>query len=111
MRRQLAAAISRSAGVIVTCTSFSASAKVDGVTSGPTGGAVPKAGGAPGGGVGLRGLVAGEGDRRQHACTQHAQWRGQQELASRVHRGAISWLSVSGLPSIRTRCGYCRPPW
>ena len=33
--RQLAAAISRSAGVIVTCTSFSASAKVAGDTAGP----------------------------------------------------------------------------
>jgi hypothetical protein len=32
-------------------TSFSASAKVPPDTSGPTGGAVPKAGGAPGGGA------------------------------------------------------------
>src|SRR5439155_25056364 len=46
--RQLFAAISRCAGVIVTCISFSASANVAGVTSGPTGGAVLNAGGAPG---------------------------------------------------------------
>jgi hypothetical protein len=32
----------------VTCTSFSASAKVEDDTSGPAGGEVPKAGGAPG---------------------------------------------------------------
>src|ERR1041385_4262217 len=48
VRRQLSAAIWRSDGVIVTCISFSASAKVAGVTSGPTCGAVPNAGGAPG---------------------------------------------------------------
>jgi hypothetical protein len=35
-------------GVIDTCTSFSASTKVSGVTVGPTGAAVPNAGGAPG---------------------------------------------------------------
>jgi hypothetical protein len=46
--RQLFAAISRCAGVIVTCISFSASAKVAGEISGPTGGAVLNAGGAPG---------------------------------------------------------------
>src|SRR5512138_3450088 len=56
--RQLFVAISRCAGVIVTCISFSASANVVGETSGPTGGAVLKAGGAPGvsgGGVALPG--------------------------------------------------------
>ena len=47
--RQLPAASARSASVNSTCTSFSASAKVAGDTSGPTGGAVPNAGGAPGG--------------------------------------------------------------
>src|ERR1700688_1831677 len=47
--RQLRAARSRSARVKLTCTSFSASAKVEGDTSGPAGGAVPNAGGAPGG--------------------------------------------------------------
>jgi len=46
--RQLLAAVARSAGLISTWRSFPASAKVAGVTSGPTGGAVPKAGGAPG---------------------------------------------------------------
>lgn len=46
--RQLFAAIARWASVISNCTSFSASAKVAGETSGPTGGAVLKAGGAPG---------------------------------------------------------------
>jgi hypothetical protein len=46
--RQLAAAISRSATVIVTCASFSASANVDGETGGPDIGPVPKVGGAPG---------------------------------------------------------------
>src|SRR5688500_1508521 len=45
-RRQLIAAISRSAVLIVTCTSFSASAKVDGDTAGPDTGAVPNVGGA-----------------------------------------------------------------
>jgi len=49
--RQLAAAIVRSASVIDTCASFSASANVVGETSGPTGGAVPNVGGAPGGGA------------------------------------------------------------
>ena len=49
--RQLFDAISRSAGVIVTSTSFSASAKVFGETSGPTPRAVLNAGGAPGGGA------------------------------------------------------------
>ena len=45
--RQLAAAIWRSAGVIVTCASFSASANVVGVTGGPDTGPVPNVGGAP----------------------------------------------------------------
>jgi hypothetical protein len=47
-RCQLAAAISRSAGRSVTCTSFSASANVDGDTGGPVTGPVPNVGGAPG---------------------------------------------------------------
>src|SRR5262249_18521828 len=47
--RQFAAACSRSLAVICTLTSFSASAKVAGETSGPYAGAVPNAGGAPGG--------------------------------------------------------------
>jgi hypothetical protein len=55
--RQLFAAICRSASVIGTCISFSASAKVAGDTSGPTGGAVLKAGGAPG--VAAAGLPVG----------------------------------------------------
>src|ERR1035437_7668235 len=46
---QLPAAIWRAAGLSGAWTSFSASAKVPGETAGPTGGAVPKAGGAPGG--------------------------------------------------------------
>src|SRR6185436_11423574 len=46
-RRQLAAACSRSAGLIVTCASFSASSKVDAETGGPETGPVPKVGGAP----------------------------------------------------------------
>src|SRR3979411_3556753 len=49
MLRQLPAAVARSLALNSICTSFSASAKVDGDTSGPTAGAVPKAGGAPGG--------------------------------------------------------------
>ena len=61
--RQLPAACSRSAGVSENCTSFSASAKVAAETGGPKSGAVPKAGGAPAGGVpesatGLRQAVA-----------------------------------------------------
>jgi hypothetical protein len=47
--RQLLAAVARSAGVICNCTSFSASAKVAGDTSGPTAGEVPNADGEPGG--------------------------------------------------------------
>ena len=58
-RRQLPAAWVRSAGVIVTCTSRSASSNVAAVTSGPTPGAVPKVGGAPG--VGAPGPAAGAG--------------------------------------------------
>jgi hypothetical protein len=50
--RQLPAACARSAGVSSICTSFSASAKVDALTSGPTGGAAPKVVGAPGGMLG-----------------------------------------------------------
>src|SRR5882724_4808381 len=46
--RQLAAAISRSAALIVTCASVSASANVEGDTAGPDTGAVPNVGGAPG---------------------------------------------------------------
>ena len=49
---QLVAAMSRSASESVTCASFSASAKVAGDTCGPTAGAVPKVGGAPGGAPG-----------------------------------------------------------
>jgi len=47
--RRLRAAIARSPAVICTSTSFSACSKVAGDTSGPTGLAVPNAGGAPGG--------------------------------------------------------------
>src|SRR5215831_6281879 len=50
--RQLPAACVRSAVVNSTWTSFSASAKVAAPTSGPTGCAVPNAGGVPGGGSG-----------------------------------------------------------
>src|SRR6266581_1372167 len=49
--RQLPAACLRSAPVNWMLTNFSASAKVWAKTSGPTSGAVPKAGGAPGGGA------------------------------------------------------------
>jgi hypothetical protein len=48
VRPQLAAAISRSPAVIVTCASFSASANVEAATGGPAAGDVPKVGGAPG---------------------------------------------------------------
>ena len=47
--RQLPEHWASSSCVYCTCTSFSAWAKVSGETSGPTAGAVPKAGGAPGG--------------------------------------------------------------
>src|ERR1700678_718661 len=53
--RQLPAATARSAALNSTCTSFSASLKVAGETCGPTAGAVPKAGGAPGGGMAASG--------------------------------------------------------
>src|SRR5215470_14127128 len=49
VRRQLSAAMLRSASVICTCTILSASAKLVMETSGPTSGPVPKAGGSPGG--------------------------------------------------------------
>src|SRR6266508_1652084 len=49
--RQLPAACARSAGVISDRTSLSASANVAALTSGPTGGAVPNAGGVPATGV------------------------------------------------------------
>ena len=49
--RQLAAAICRSASVIVTCASFSASANVAADTAGPAPFAVPNVGGAPAGGA------------------------------------------------------------
>ena len=48
---QLATAISRCASVMLTCASFSASTKVAVLSFGPTGGAVSKAPGEPGGGV------------------------------------------------------------
>src|ERR1700720_2201636 len=48
LERQVVAAKARSAGVSGNCTSFSASAIIPGVISGPTPGLVPKAGGAPG---------------------------------------------------------------
>src|SRR5215218_5631374 len=60
------AAISRSAGLIVTCTSFSASANVAGETAGPVRGAVPKVGGAPGGGADGAGVLR---RRAPVACT------------------------------------------
>ena len=46
-RCQVAAAISRSSGVSVTCASFSASANVAADTGGPLTGPVPNVGGAP----------------------------------------------------------------
>src|SRR5262245_59114091 len=46
--RQVSAACCRSASVIVTCISFSASANVAGVTAGPEPAPVPNVGGAPG---------------------------------------------------------------
>ena len=59
--RQLPAAISRSAALSSNWASFSASAKVEGETGGPTSGAVPKAGGVPGGGA------SGSGEDLRHA--------------------------------------------
>src|SRR5512139_523479 len=53
--RQLRAASARSFGERETRTSFAASAKVSAVTSGPTAGPVPKAGGVPAAGVGSGG--------------------------------------------------------
>ena len=47
VRCQVEAAMSRSAGVIVTCASFSASANVADDTGGPDTGPVPNVGGAP----------------------------------------------------------------
>ena len=66
VRRQLAAAVSRSGALIWTCTNFSASANVVGDTSGPTSGEVPKAGGAPAGGVSI---FCSFGASARHAAT------------------------------------------
>ena len=66
-RRQLAAARSRSAWVIDTCASFSASAKVAEVTGGPDVGPVPNVGGAPGVADG-----AGDGDFSAGCCPLQA---------------------------------------
>ena len=76
-RRQLAAAISRSAALIVTCASFSASAKVEDDTAGPAPGAVPNAGGAPG--------VVGSVDTSGVACCLPRQATD----APRMPRGAV----------------------
>src|SRR5262249_28718163 len=57
--RQFCAACARSRSFSSTCTSFSAAANTAGLTSGPTGGAVPKAGGVPG--DGSAGFAAGAG--------------------------------------------------
>src|SRR3954462_7691737 len=54
--RHESAACCRSAGVIVTCISFSASANVAGVTAGPGPSPPPQGGGAPGGGRGGGGV-------------------------------------------------------
>ena len=61
--RQLPAATSRSASLRGNWTSFSASAKVEIETAGPTSGAVPKAGGAPGVGIAEEPLELGAGLR------------------------------------------------
>src|SRR5664280_3112897 len=61
---QLPAAWASSSELNSTSTSFSAWAKVAGDTGGPTGGAVPKAGGAPGGGA------AGVWAARRHAAAE-----------------------------------------
>src|SRR5215831_4135377 len=70
--RQVSAACWRSAAVIVTCVSFSASAKVSGVTGGPTPAPVPKVGGAPAvSGAGCE-FAEGEGRRQAVAVTSTA---------------------------------------
>jgi hypothetical protein len=70
--RHVCAACCRSAVVIVTCISFSASANVAGETSGPNAGAVPKVGGAPGG-AGVDCVMEGGPSLRQAAApTRHA---------------------------------------
>src|SRR5437899_7473239 len=67
-RRQLAAAISRSPAVIVTCASFSDSANVAADTAGPDSGDVPKVGGAPGVGGGVGTALAGGWSRQATAA-------------------------------------------
>ena len=61
---QLPAAISRCAGVIATCASFSASANVAGEIAGPAAGALPKVGGAPGVAAPGGGVVGARARRR-----------------------------------------------
>src|SRR6185503_1238888 len=81
---QFCAACSLSFGVSSTCMSFSASAKVWGVTSGPTFGPVPKAGGAPGGSSGGVCVTAAAPARPTADCLRNSRrsllmgglWRG-----------------------------------
>ena len=99
-RCQLDAAISRSAGRIVTCTSFSASANVAADTGGPVTGPVPNVGGAPGVAAGDAGGGAGpDDDGRLGAARdrggEHTQGSGEQELSACVH-DASPWIYHGG---------------
>ena len=72
----------------MTCTSFSASEKVEAETGGPDAGAAPKVGGAPG--VAAGGAPAWlpiAAARRGSA--EDGKWCGNEELPARVHRGFL----------------------
>ena len=103
-RRHESAACCRSAGVIVTCISFSASANVAGVTAGPEPAPVPNVGGAPG--VGWRRWrgrrwrrFAAAGRRRD----EQAERRADEELAASVHALTTGRREPGPLPRRRSR--------
>src|SRR4051812_10859870 len=103
--RHESAACWRSAGVIVTCISFSASAKVAGVTTGPAPLPVPKVGGAPAGGVDCEGVG---GPSVRHALAATSTPRGACNKNCRrvfIERGAYSYLPTGA--SLGAQSSYC----
>jgi hypothetical protein len=102
-------AIWRWAGVIATCISFSASAKVAGMTSGPSAGVAPKVGGCAGGGrvrhlADAETVVDGRRVKLDRAAlffivVRHLQHRGR---LARVH-GRIAEIELCHLDSTETK--------
>ena len=99
-RCQLDAASSRSAGRIVTCISFSASANVAGDTGGPVTGPVPNVGGAPGWKVSRRRRRRWSGRRWCLASAragggQHAEGSCEQKLSACVHDASPGYITAA----------------